>query len=368
MLHRYRWPLLLTATVGFVFVLGVVAFAAPSRYESWAFPTVAAVLVWVIVALLRGRPRPETTMTVAFVTIGAMWVGLFAFHLYAPSSELPFGQRLVPGLVLGFVALTVVAHLALPTWQAFRASVAMFGTVAVIAFVWAVPAVVGGADRELAVRLTAHLAVYGAILVMLTVSARSKDALLASSSEAERLRAFAYVDPVTGLPNRRSVEERLERAFAIAERYRTPLSVAVVDLDRFKRVNDEHGHDVGDRVLHAFGEVVRGELRTGDEFGRWGGEEFVIVAPYTNAKAANELAERIRNRVQEHAFPAGVRITASFGVSALREGDSVRKLMGRADRRLYAAKESGRNRVTGAEVPCGDPAPPRQGTVEALAV
>ena len=216
-------------------------------------------------------------MLVAFGVIGVVWVGLFTYHLFAPSSSLPFAQRLTPYLFLGFVVLTLVAKLAFTTRQAVRAGVAMFGTVALITATWAVPALMSGVEREVVVRLAAHLAMYAVILVMLIVLARSKDDPLASLLETERLRGFAYVDPVTELPNRRSVEEHVARAVAIAERYSSPLSVAVVDLYPPRgATTSARGWGCADRRPYAAKESGRDRV---------GGRRFPAVAPWRNTRS-----------------------------------------------------------------------------------
>jgi diguanylate cyclase (GGDEF)-like protein len=166
------------------------------------------------------------------------------------------------------------------------------------------------------------------------------------TSELE-LRTLATRDALTGALSRRALREEFSRAISLARRHGFELSCIFFDLDHFKTVNDTHGHGVGDLVLRACVEACRGELRSTDTIGRFGGEEFAILLPHTGAKAALAVAEKIRNavarcRVEGETGP--VRFTASFGVAALDGSDiDVDQMLKRADTALYAAKAAGRN-------------------------
>ena len=119
----------------------------------------------------------------------------------------------------------------------------------------------------------------------------------------------------------------------------------LLDVDHFKRVNDGHGHDVGDEVLRRAGALLSGRLREIDAIGRWGGEEFLILTPGLDAGGARRFAELLRAALAAHDFPGPGRITCSFGVAAHRRGDTVVSLIRRADEALYRAKGAGRDRV-----------------------
>ncbi len=151
-------------------------------------------------------------------------------------------------------------------------------------------------------------------------------------------------DALTGLPNRSKLQDHLRIAQASFERYRTPFAVILFDIDHFKRVNDRHGHGFGDRVLQEVAERVRGQLRDSDLLGRWGGEEFLILALHTEAAGAVELAQRVRAAVAQLSIEC-VGATASFGVAAFEPGLTLAQIEERADRAMYAAKRAGRNRV-----------------------
>jgi two-component system cell cycle response regulator len=166
----------------------------------------------------------------------------------------------------------------------------------------------------------------------------------------ERLRHMSRTDGLTGLDNRRFIEQQIDQMFAHGERLSEPLSCVMCDLDRFKSVNDEHGHHAGDAVLKQFAGILKREAREIDRVGRYGGEEFIVLLPGTVLDAAVTFAERVRKSVEAHTFVfdgGSIRRTASFGVAGwphprITHSDG---LMRAADDALYVAKETGRNRV-----------------------
>jgi diguanylate cyclase (GGDEF)-like protein len=152
----------------------------------------------------------------------------------------------------------------------------------------------------------------------------------------------ASTDGLTGLLNRRSGEDQISRRLGDDE----PCSIVMADLDHFKRLNDTYGHDAGDRALRLFAETVRRSLRADDIFARWGGEEFVIAMPRTDASAATEILERVRIVLAETCERAETpSVTASFGVTDTTMGRYLADLLRLADGALQTAKAQGRNRV-----------------------
>jgi diguanylate cyclase (GGDEF)-like protein len=149
---------------------------------------------------------------------------------------------------------------------------------------------------------------------------------------------LAASDPLTGLPNRRRWDEEAARMVARAERTGEPLTIALLDLDRFKGYNDAHGHQAGDRLLKTAAAAWRDQLRAGDLLARWGGEEFAVALPGATAEQAVPVLERLRA-----ATPDGQ--TASAGVASFTPGASLAELVERADRALYGAKAGGRDRL-----------------------
>jgi diguanylate cyclase (GGDEF)-like protein len=155
-------------------------------------------------------------------------------------------------------------------------------------------------------------------------------------------------DRLTRLYNRARIEVVLDKEADRVRRYGESLSVIMLDVDHFKRVNDEHGHDVGDAVLVILARILQESLRSSDTVGRWGGEEFMIILPQTGSAQAMEVAEKIRVAVATAIFPVVTHKTASFGVATYQPMESVANLLVRADQALYAA-HGGRNRIELAE-------------------
>ncbi len=167
--------------------------------------------------------------------------------------------------------------------------------------------------------------------------------LQSNLSEMARL---ATSDFLTGVPNRRRLETQLQRELEQHRRYGAPVSVILFDIDNFKRFNDTYGHALGDGVLKKVANSVQHELRSTDAFGRWGGEEFLVVAGHTDARHATLLAERLRQRVEASEVAGAGPVTASFGVAACHDDLSLETLIERADAALYRAKTLGKNRVS----------------------
>jgi two-component system cell cycle response regulator len=177
---------------------------------------------------------------------------------------------------------------------------------------------------------------------------RLQDELRQRNEELDRI---SRTDSLTGLHNRRHVEEYLTRLVSLARRNAEPIAVLIIDIDRFKSVNDGHGHDAGDAVLREVAARLVGSLRLEDMVGRWGGEEFLVVLPNTPIQGAAELAERLRRVVAEEpcGLPGGgsMRVTISLGCAAS-VIDDAGTLVRSADAAMYQAKESGRDRVVAA--------------------
>lgn len=204
----------------------------------------------------------------------------------------------------------------------------------------------------------------------------------ASLSEANaRLEAIATTDPLTGLPNHRALVDLINKEIERVDRYGRSCALLFLDLDHFKALNDGRGHVAGDAALSELGSVAKGCLRGMDTLGRWGGEEFVVLLPETDAEAALEMAERLRAAVAAHSFlpGGGLYLTCSMGVAAYPAHASDRSaLVEAADRAMYAAKKLGRNQVRSVADPIvktleagkddSREEVALQGTVEALAV
>ena len=167
-----------------------------------------------------------------------------------------------------------------------------------------------------------------------------------------RLEKMATIDPLTELPNRQHILKMARREFSRSQRYHRPFSILMIDIDHFKKINDEYGHSGGDQVLQQLGQICGLELRDPDMLGRLGGEEFVLLLPDTPKANAVHVAERIRERlassllnIEKHSL----HVTASIGVAELNEYDSeFSDMLDRADMAMYDAKQAGRNKVKAA--------------------
>ncbi|WP_018880786.1 GGDEF domain-containing protein [Thioalkalivibrio sp. ALE30] len=207
---------------------------------------------------------------------------------------------------------------------------------------------------------TIRVAAIASILLFLLVMYRMAGLLRETHVLAQRLEHLSRSDALTGVGNRRHLEEQLDREIARAERNAGPLTLAFLDIDHFKRYNDTHGHAAGDALLRDMVRAWRPSLRPTDLLARFGGEEFVIVFPHTDARQTRHILERLRA-----AMPSGQ--TCSGGIASFRPGDTADSLLGRADQALYAAKNSGRDRIIIAStdaLPQSDTAATDQGNID----
>ena len=163
--------------------------------------------------------------------------------------------------------------------------------------------------------------------------------------ETRELTGQAYSDPLTGALNRQGLRDALVKQWQSPSPLAETASVIFMDLDHFKKINDVHGHPVGDEVLRRFAAMVQEEIRATDKLVRWGGEEFLIICPATTAYQAQMLAEKLRLGMRAQLWPCRLDVTASFGVTALQPGEDIGEGIKRADEALYKAKANGRDRV-----------------------
>jgi len=168
---------------------------------------------------------------------------------------------------------------------------------------------------------------------------------------ARDLRFQATTDPLTGVYNRLKFDQAMANEMLRAQRYHTPLSLVLYDVDHFKKVNDAHGHQVGDKVLIQLSRFVSGRIRATDLLARWGGEEFVILTPGCDGQMAYQAAEKLREAIGQVVTDKVGAVTSSFGVAQYADGDTAESFIARADEALYRAKIGGRNRVELATLP-----------------
>jgi diguanylate cyclase (GGDEF)-like protein len=209
-----------------------------------------------------------------------------------------------------------------------------------------VPDVLAAMDRGVADVLRAPLDP-GDVVGRARAAARTKALVAELTEQQSHVEELVLFDDLTGLRNRRAVMSDLEQMVAASRRHGHGLSALMIDVDRFKAINDEHGHLVGDQVLREITRRLEGRLRTADVAGRFGGDEVLVLLPGTDAQGANVLAHSIRDAISERPVMTGngaVAVTVSLG-SAAWDGDDPTELLERADLALYAAKEAGRDRA-----------------------
>jgi diguanylate cyclase (GGDEF)-like protein len=177
---------------------------------------------------------------------------------------------------------------------------------------------------------------------------RSRRQRAALSTALERIRELATRDELTGCFNRRAMLERMAEESLRCVRSGSPMCLVLLDLDHFKHINDIHGHAAGDVVLRGFAELTRGQLRSTDVLGRWGGEEFLLMLGSTDAEQGQQCVMRVLNKLASAHFDAGparLAVTSSAGMAECRGGESIVAAIERADKALYRAKSEGRNRL-----------------------
>jgi diguanylate cyclase (GGDEF)-like protein len=232
----------------------------------------------------------------------------------------------------------------------------------------------GGSAPQQAILLQIFLGVAALITLQLSVSSaergRVQGSLAAKQRELEeanaRLGTLAETDPLTTLKNRRAFERTLDREFAFATRTGIPLSLIVLDIDRFKKYKDQLGHPAGDEVLRIISSLLLRSVRQMDLVARYGGEEFIVILPGTDQAGASIMAERLRRSIELHPWPERP-VTASLGLATYVPGEAEDcttpdELFARADTALYYAKSTGRNRVVHASEMLGELREPETGT------
>jgi diguanylate cyclase (GGDEF)-like protein len=248
---------------------------------------------------------------------------------------------------LGALMLMVALACAWPAPQASRRWRGLVGiSLGLLAAVTLARGVLGAFFTELypSLRTPHAINVAGALLNHITLTLATIGLLAGWHEEAERaLRHQADTDGLTGLLNRRAWQARADVAFANALRYGEPLSVLMIDIDHFKRINDHGGHEAGDRALQLIGERLRGAARVGDLVCRYGGEEFCVLLSHAGEAEAREVDKRLRGAL---AGPGPQPVGFSSGLAVLGAGDeALEDLLRRADEALYAAKAAGRGRL-----------------------
>lgn len=272
------------------------------------------------------------------ITISAIAVMLYTAYI-APVTQIAF----IPFL---FLVMAFVMHRLSPRQVLFLAGATLLGYALVVAAHNA-----AGGDGSMLTLECAQLLVLAVTLPGFAVLAnrvqRLHSALFKANRKIRDIEEDAQRDVLLGCFNRRYIVAALEQQKRLADETGIPLCLAVIDLDHFKRINDEAGHLSGDEVLRVFTSIAQKNVREGDIFGRYGGEEFLLVLPETSLLAALNVAERIREQVEHFAWDDKLRnrVTVSIGLTQHMPGESVLDLFSRTDTAMYMAKQGGRNQV-----------------------
>jgi diguanylate cyclase (GGDEF)-like protein len=163
--------------------------------------------------------------------------------------------------------------------------------------------------------------------------------------ETRNLAELARTDPLTGALNRKGLADELMRVVSLGEGHTFPMTLVFIDIDRFRRINEQFGRATGDEVIRGLAGLVRDDVQHDDLFARWGGEEFLLVFRDIPGIKARAIAERLRKRIAAAQWPEGLRVTCSFGVAEWHRGEDVDHGIRRADEAMYRAKQNGRDRV-----------------------
>ncbi|MFO7527283.1 MAG: GGDEF domain-containing protein [Marinobacter sp.] len=330
------WVLLTALVIYHAFHLGFNGGELTSIEIYLRAPVVAFVLLTVI-ARSTGFPRWPTRYLLKLTGISLIFLVLAQLYIYA--SNVPGMLNQVPqGLILGFFVASILSLRSFQDWV-------LIILVPVLAM-----ALIAWIGNSLSVELAAIL--LGPLMISLI------NCLLITFIQRVTIENFknyelAINDPLTQLLNRRAFLPLFHHDHSRAERSQKPLSVVIADLDDFKQVNDTWGHNAGDQALREVARRLKDCLRKQDVVCRWGGEEFLILLPETDSNGAMRVAEKCRSSVSETLIDImghGHTQTISLGVATLTGGESVEELINRADRALYSAKKSGRNRVELARV------------------
>jgi len=291
--------------------------------------------------------RRDPNLTALLVALGvAMQLGVVAL---APQIAFPYLANLFTVFAFGMI------------WLSLRESAAVWsvGVLATGGLAYAVGgrmAVPTATPFEIALVWSYFSVILGRCLI-LSVQANEMRVRLADSrrrlaASLEQIRELAGRDELTATLNRRAIMERLEQEISRARRSGAVFSVALLDLDNFKSINDAHGHVVGDAALKAFAATVHATMRTTDSFGRYGGEEFLLVMPACTPALARAGLQRIRSALAARdwsVIASGIVVTVSAGVAGFANAEAAVQLINRADTALYEAKRSGRDRVVVAD-------------------
>ncbi|MFC4427702.1 GGDEF domain-containing protein [Deinococcus navajonensis] len=310
---------------------------APDPFVVYGHPALLVMCLWATVWLCRGGSLHLAERVVFVCNVAAVLAQSFMAVL---TSAQPVLDTASPAYWM-LVAVSILGFLMFGRRGAIRLTAGLY--LLGIGLPWAALTWRGVTVERPAELLRVQLTC-GAILALLCALAWYRERFEHERSERLLQERLANADPLTGLPNRRALYPAIEALLAEV-RGGTPGSLLLIDIDHFKRINDTYGHNVGDQTLQAVASLLSGALRTHDQVGRWGGEEFLVVLPGADGPAALEVGRRLNETVARQVHGSAGQITVSIGLTRCTPEDSLQSGVARADEALYRAKALGRNRV-----------------------
>lgn len=298
--------------------------------------------LWLLLLL-----RPGSLRLVERLAVLALSGGLLAKYLYMLGHQSGLAELagFLPWLAVGYLG----PYLVLDTWWAVLTSFGFLAFTVVIGLLYAIPLFMNRQDVQLLQILAQSILANGVVVGVMIMYTRLRDQFVRTQAMVAAMSEIAHTDFLTELSNRRQLYEVLNRQMDQPGQAQRPVSLILIDVDHFKMINDTYGHDVGDQVLKEFATLIKRSLRGTDHLGRWGGEEFLVIAPDTDLAQAELLAGRLQETLRGTPLLADRNVTASFGVAALAPGDTLESWIKRADEALYRAKQGGRDRVETAQ-------------------
>lgn len=319
-------------------------------FIAWVYPVFALICALLIIPVLT-RSLPQKQLEVASYTLitGLILSRLvWHFHLGGPIEEhlLP----LVGGHYWSLGAMIVASAVLFDRYRGLAVGLSVLALAILIALTGLAGELIRGevSNEIIGYLVRVHLFI-AVLLALASVMTIVRDSHQHTLLRAELFSQWANTDALTNIPNRRAADHFLRTRLIEAVRYKRPLSVILLDLDNFKKINDAWGHSRGDEVLTAAAARLKAHLRESDFLARWGGEEFLIVAPETASDEACDLAERCRRGLADRPID-GITVSATFGISEQSADDTVESLVSRADTMMYQGKNGGRNQVAVATV------------------
>ncbi|HAP27496.1 MAG TPA: GGDEF domain-containing protein [Achromobacter sp.] len=330
-------PIFAGGVINTLMISGVVAWRRPEPlYISWLILEVVLALVRVVIlrSALRAAPKGGNTHTDLYILLALFWAFSVGYGVFITFLNGDWLAATLAGVSCGAMA----GGICFRNYGAPRLVGAMI-------FLSLGPMCLGALFTGEWVTAIVFIQI-PFYLISMVIASHRLNRILVSTMLAERdSDRRASEDALTGLANRAALDRRFARALEQARRYSRPLSIVMLDIDHFKSINDEFGHQMGDRVLKEFADLLVSGLRGSDAVGRWGGEEFLLLCPETSSQQAAAFAERLCEQSRALSFSTGQTQTLSAGVAELNATDTVDSLLRRADAALYRAKHEGRDRV-----------------------